>query len=141
MITDKDLVAKLLALGFTKVEMFDWHSHDGNIELSFNVSHLWHAIETQAVEFSAIETYIDPDFVETDLMSREPDEKLLLTMTKIRLEVPVIFVDWIDDSCILVDGTHRYIVRHRLSLTTIKAFRIPYLAWRPFVTIKKGSLP
>ncbi len=116
-----------------RVETFNWTSEDNKIFISFTVTRMLEEIRAGRLKVDHVTTEISETFVTTWLSRRELNETYLRTLSRERIDDPVLGV-WMDDKVLLIDGGHRYFRRYQLGLKTIDYYLIAETDWRRFAT-------
>lgn len=103
-------------------------------ERTFSVEHLWEQAQRllSAGQIEVVYALLSRDFAKWAVANRGI-EKHRLDRLKPEHLTPVLFLNWYDDTKLLVDGHHRYVKAVKLFRRTIKCVCLEPSQWEPFV--------
>ncbi len=118
------------------IETFEWTSEDEKTQISFEVTKMLDEIAAGRLKADHVTTEINETFITTWLSKRELNPLRIVSISRSRLDEPVLGV-WMDDAVLLIDGGHRYLARYALGLKTVDYLLVAESDWRPFSTETK----
>jgi hypothetical protein len=124
-----------------RVEEFSWTNEEGDLSITFHVTELLFAISQGKVQVEPVRTPLDTTFAERWLSQRSLSYATIATLSRQRMDEPVLGVGMPDGTVLLIDGSHRYMARHLKGLPTVD-YNIVWQpsTWLPYATITKGTL-
>jgi hypothetical protein len=126
-------------------QRFDWTSEDGEVEITFQVSQMLVEMRANRLPYETLTTQLDREFAKRWLPERDLNFGYIQSLSPRgdakTYNAPVLGVRWIDDSVILIDGSHRYMARFLHSEPTIDYQIVAYKDWQPYATVTRGTLP
>jgi hypothetical protein len=113
--------------------LFSWQDPDTGEQLHFAVERLTR--EVKRLNLEVFRTEIDPKFAEASAKDRglEPHRLARLLEVPIPDWEPLVFCRMPDDTCVLVDGNHRYYVAWQLGEKYVLAYIVPQDVWSRFI--------
>lgn len=108
---------------------------DAKTQTSYNVTALTRYIEAHPDEVRKVSVPVDAEHAQYCLAQRgvEQDRIKVLIEHPEYLKKPIMFIRFEDDSHLLVDGTHRYVVYWWAKGQNIPAYIVPWAVAAPFV--------
>lgn len=104
-------------------------------QTSYNVTALYRHIQAHLDEVQLVSVPVDEEHAKYCLEKRgvEQDRVKVLVEHPEYLKKPILFIHFEDDSHLLVDGTHRYVVYWWAKAKNIPAYIVPWAVAAPFV--------
>lgn len=124
---------------FTQVhpfdELFTHVADDDGQQTSYNVSALYTHITAHPSEVTKTTVQVDEEHARYCIERRGVEkDRIAVLMNHVEyLKKPVVFVVLPDESYLLVDGTHRYVVYFAAKALQIPAYIVPWAVAAPFV--------
>jgi hypothetical protein len=119
-------------------EAFTWESEDKSRSIRFDITTMLAAIAHGVLPYGKCETELDREFAREWLPLRDLDmDRLVALQTDPKLHEPCLGVRMIDDTVLLIDGSHRYMARYLLNLPDVLYHIIEYNDWQPYATVLK----
>jgi hypothetical protein len=96
------------------------HQDDEGVQRHYDVTKLWRIARANPADYPVQELPLDAELADYLVRARSVERDHLDRITLVRLEEPGMVLLFDDTTTLILDGSHRFVKRQRLGLTTMR---------------------